>query len=337
MYRKQRFQCLLFIGLKAIALSAGGSLPDEHAPIGVMGEHSHKKGGWMVSYRYTDMLMDGNRDGSSNLGRADVLQDFPVVPVDMRMEMHSVGIMYGVSDRLTLMSMLPYTRKSMTHITRMGSRFKTVSEGLSDIKLMALQTLYESHKNRQQGYHKVLLNIGLSLPTGSIDEEDDTPAGPNQKLPYPMQLGSGTYDPILGVTYVNQRASWSWGGQVNAVFRLGNNSEGYRQGNERNATLWIAKNLNKWISVSLRLEGKDWGNIHGNDSELNPSVVPTARSDLRGGKRVDLLIGLNLLQGTGIFAHHRLALEFGMPVYQNLDGPQLQLQQRWTLGWQWAF
>ena len=31
--------------------------PDSHAPIGVMGDHLHHKGGLMVSLRYMDMMM----------------------------------------------------------------------------------------------------------------------------------------------------------------------------------------------------------------------------------------------------------------------------------------
>ena len=38
------------------------SLPDDHAPIGVMGDHAHKAGEWMLFYRYGFMKMDGNRD-----------------------------------------------------------------------------------------------------------------------------------------------------------------------------------------------------------------------------------------------------------------------------------
>lgn len=36
---------------------------DGHAPIGVMGDHLHKKGSYMLSYRFMRMSMAGNRDG----------------------------------------------------------------------------------------------------------------------------------------------------------------------------------------------------------------------------------------------------------------------------------
>ena len=31
--------------------------PDSHAPIGVMGDHMHKEGEWMVSYRFRYMIV----------------------------------------------------------------------------------------------------------------------------------------------------------------------------------------------------------------------------------------------------------------------------------------
>ena len=48
-------------------VSAGGEGHSGHhhkyedAPIGVMGDHLHDKGDWMVSYRYSAMKMKGNR------------------------------------------------------------------------------------------------------------------------------------------------------------------------------------------------------------------------------------------------------------------------------------
>ena len=39
----------------------------DHAPIGVMGDHYHGKGEWMVSLRHMRMSMAGNRDGTSDL------------------------------------------------------------------------------------------------------------------------------------------------------------------------------------------------------------------------------------------------------------------------------
>ena len=312
------------------------SLPDDHAPIGVMGDHAHKAGEWMLSYRYGFMKMDGTRDGTDDLTSAEVLSDFMVAPLDMTMEMHMFGFMYGVTDRLTLMGMGSYVSKSMNHVTRTQRKFKVETRGLGDTKLLGLLTILDS--GGAEGSHrpgdKVHLNLGVSFPTGDIDKRGDTPAGENQKLPYPMQLGSGTYDPILAVTWVRKYSDWSIGLQSDCVLRFGENDEDYRLGNQYGVTAWVAKNLNEHASLSLRVHGKIRNEIEGRDEELNPGMVPTARPDLSSRKSVKGFAGLNLYKPKGALSGNRLAIEIGWPLYQDLDGPQLKSDYSFTIGWQ---
>ncbi|MEO1652258.1 MAG: transporter, partial [Bacteroidota bacterium] len=81
------------------------ALPDAHAPIGVMGDHLHQKGEWMLSYRYMRMQMQGNRldsDGVSPVEIATQVENIffgspmqpptlRVVPTEMPMDMHMLG------------------------------------------------------------------------------------------------------------------------------------------------------------------------------------------------------------------------------------------------------
>src|SRR5882724_12256296 len=90
----------------------------------------------------------------------------------------------------------------MNHVTRDGFRFTETSEGLGDLQLRGLYTVYA----REGFRHRFLLNAGISIPTGSIDEKD---FGPDRslgraRLEYPMQLGSGTVDLLPGLTYLGQ-------------------------------------------------------------------------------------------------------------------------------------
>lgn len=82
-----------------------------------------------------------------------------------------------------------------------------------------------------------------------------------------------------------------------------------------------------------------WGNISGADPALNPAIVPTADPNLRGGNRLDLLFGLNFLvpKGLKFIKGQRFAIEMGFPIYQDLDGPQLETDFVLTAGWQYAF
>lgn len=168
---------------------AGHATP---TPIGVMGDHLHPQGDWMVSYRYMHMDMEGSLKGSDHISNKQIIsptgENFLVTPTEMTMDMHMLGVMYAPTGNLTLMAMAPYIKNSMDHRTRMGTTFTTGSEGIGDVQLGALYGLMEWNA---QHLH---LNLGISTPTGSINEKDHTPMG-RGRLPYPMQLGSGTWSP----------------------------------------------------------------------------------------------------------------------------------------------
>lgn len=308
-----------------------GSRPDMAPPIGVMGGHNPTQGTWMLSYQAMRMDMGGNRRGRNRISIPDVLNDFMVAPKEMTMDMHMLGVMYGITDDLAVMAMLPYLRKKMSHVNRAGVDFTTRSEGVGDAQVSGSVRLWAVRG------HGVQVSAGISLPSGSIDEKDDTPLGPNQQLPYPMQLGSGTYDFLPRVTYTGRSDDYSWGGRLGATVRFGKNDNGYRWGNIYRLTFWGARKWTNWLSTSLRLGGETEANIQGADPSLNPAMVPTADPNLRGGERIELSLGINLLAPSGAVKGHGLAIEFGLPVYQNLDGPQLERDWTATIGWRKAF
>lgn len=310
-----------------------GARPDGHAPIGVMGDHLHHAGGVMLSYRHMTMHMEGNRDGTYGLSTQQVFDTpFLVVPLEMTMEMHMVGAMVAPSDDVTLMGMFTWIDLEMEHVAMNpgGPRFTTKASGPGDTRLAALVRLWEGER---QSVH---LNAGLSLPTGSINERDATPASSDAKLPYPMQLGSGTFDLVPGVTYVGQTDDWSWGAQWMSTVRLGENSERYTLGDRHELGGWGARRLNDTFSVSLRLRGSTWGDVEGADPELNPMMVQTADTNRQGGSRLDAFVGLNAFASEGALAGHRIAIEIGAPVWQDLDGPQLETDLIATVGWRYA-
>ena len=303
-------------------------------PISVLGTHTHLAGEWMIGYKFMFMRMNGNRDGTDGKTVGDVLQDFPIAPTDMTMAMHMVEVMYAPSNDLTLMAMFPYLRLSMDHVTRSGLAFTTESQGIGDVSFSALYTVYG---DVERGRHRLLLIPGLSFPTGSIGEKGETPAGPDQQLPYPMQLGSGTFDLLSGLAYLGESDNWAWDAQAMGTIRLGENSRDYRLGNRLRLTSSVSRKLTNATSLFTGIEGYIWGNIHGADSQLNPAIVPTANPSLRGGERIDLVFGLNVYAPAGRYEGNRLALEVGFPVYQSLEGPQLETDWRLSAGWNWSF
>ena len=309
------------------------AIPLDVNAVNILEAHIHKKNEWMVGYRFMHMGMQGNLSGEQQISNTDVLKKYRIAPTSMDMEMHMASLMYAPTDDLTLMAMIPYQRNSMTLVNRMGKRFTTKSEGLGDLKLMVNAVAFRTKWDQ----HMISLKGGISLPTGSINKHDDTPMGQHQKLPYPMQLGSGTFDFLPGISYTGLTRDWGWGAQMIGTIRTGKNSDHYRLGDKLNSSLWVSRIWDNWISTSLRMNGQWWGNIKGADPELNVKMVPTANPDIRGGKRIDLLLSVELYAPQGVLKGQHLGVEIGLPVYQSLDGPQLEMDWKISAGWQWTF
>jgi len=329
----------------------------DHAPIGVMADHRHRKGEWMASYRLMHMDMAGNRDGTDTLSADHIATTVPnifsgnpgmpptlrVVPREMPMQMHMVGAMYGLSDRVTLLAMGMYLEKKMDHITYQGpagttqlGTFQTDVTGIGDTTLGAIIGL----DNWQRPHSQVNFGLSLSLPTGSITATDQvlTPMGmtPTLRLPYPMQLGSGTFDLKPSLTGFWRQGRWTYGGQASAIVRLGENDQSYTLGDVVELTGWVAFEPTPSISWSGRLKARAAGQIDGQDPNIM-APVQTANPDNHGGQTVEALIGLNLAGQAGTLSGHRLAVELGLPLHRDLNGPQMETDMTLTLGWQKAF
>lgn len=333
--------------------------PGDHAPIGVMGDHMHKAGEIMLSYRAAYMQSKGLIDGSTGLTATEAAAarfanrfsstagqptTLRVFPNKMTMEMHMVGAMAGVTDWLTLTAMGSWVEKDMEMTVFQGGAAgsttilgmaKTGSEGWGDTKLNAIWRLYQTETDH------VHMITGLSLPTGSITERDTmlAPSGMlmNMRLPYGMQLGTGTYDLTGNLTYTGRDGDLSWGAQISGRVPLEDeNDEGYKWGPSATYTNWGAYDWADWISTSLRLTYKWQDGIDGIDSTIiGPSTG--ADPDNYGGQSVYGGLGVNFIVPRGLLAGNRLAVEASMPLWQKTDGLQLERDYMITAGWQYAF
>lgn len=318
---------------------------DLRAPVGVMGEHNHARGDLMLSYRFSHMEMKGNRDGGSDIPASAIANSasnrfappatLRVVPINMSMQMHMLGAMYALDQNWTLMAMANYMEKDMEHLTFQGmsgatvlGSFRSRSRGLGDTELTVNRVI------AQQSDARLLLNFGVSLPTGKTDAEytvlAPTGARPVLRLPYPMQLGSGTYDVIAGLSYADQREQWNWGSQWRSVHRTGDNDDGYSLGDEHRLQGWLSYAKNHRLDFSTRIAYSHRENIDGMDTRIS-APVQTADPYRQAYKRLDLALGTSTLLDGG---RHRLGIEFIVPVYQHLDGPQLKSDWQLQVGWQ---
>lgn len=339
---------------------------DSHAPIGVIGDHMHKQGEWMLSYRFMQMEMDGNLIGANSVSPGQIASMIPnyhsvvtptgavavpptlrVVPKRMPMNMHMVGAMYAPIDDLTLMVMLPVIDKEMDHLTyaptparnaNVVGGFTTVSGGAGDLSLTGLIRLYEEHT--EDSVNHVHLNMGVSFPTGSISQFgttfDSFGRTANVRLPYAMQIGTGTYDLLPGITYTGHVGNVSWGVQYRADIPLGRNRASYAWGDKHMTTGWVAYQFIPAISASFRTQYTAQSAIKGFDALIG-GPVQTAYPENYGGEKLELFGGMNLVGQEGWVRNQRIAFEVGAPVYQSLNGPQLQTGWTAILGWQYAF
>ncbi len=321
---------------------------DGHAPIGVIGDHLHAAGEFMLSYRFMPMAMSGLRDGPSDLTDAEALaMDNPffgnpgqppkmrILPRDMTMQMHMFGTMYGLTDRITLMAMGMMVGRDMTLETHnlpgasIGT-FDTATWGLSGASASALIGLAD-------GNIRTHLLAGVGLPAGSLTETGEAllPNGTRRevRLPYAMQPGSGSFEARPGIVVQSKRERTTLGGQLAARLPLGDNSEGYRTGNAYLLNMWWMVQPTPAVAFSMRFLLERMGAIEGRDPMI-AGPVPTADPANYGGGRITGYLGVNVAGQSGVLREHRLALEFGRPFIQDLNGPQMPRDWELIIGWQ---
>jgi hypothetical protein len=288
-----------------------------------------KAGRTMVSYHFMYDNLKGNLIGTKRLSTAEVLARFETAPTDMKMQMHMFMVMHSFTDKLTLMAMIPYTKMSMGEVHRDGTRSTERSQGFGDVELRANYVLYA----RDDFRHRFLLNAGIGLPTGSINRLDDE----GERHEYGMQIGSGTFSVIPGVTYLGQAVPWGWGAEIMPTIRLGRNKNGYRLGNRFQPSFWGGRQMAPWISLIARFDGDIWGNIKGADPTLDPAAEPTKDPLRQGGKRLDFTFRTDVHPAEGILMGHSFFIDLVKPVYQSLNGPQLERRWAVRLGWHYEF
>jgi hypothetical protein len=328
------------------ACCTNGSCCDgSQTPAGVMSDHIHAKGAWMASYTYMNMMMKGNRTGTAKTDDKALYHDnYMMAPETMTMQMQMAMLMYGVTNRLTLMAMGGYTTYKMAMGMEMAMQMPGMAEasmnmsthtsGLADTKISALYNF--SHKETS----RFIGGIGVSLPTGTIRAAGTTMLGNDQRVPYDMQPGTGSYSIIPDITWVRQSGNFSYGANAGADIKLNKNTLGYKQGNLYHATAWASYRILPFVS-GLLAEGITTDKISGVDSAIAiPTYLqndPTTNTDHYGGKWGNIYAGLNFHLNQRVLKNFQLQIEYGIPIYENLNGPQMSAHSTMVATLQYKF
>lgn len=320
-----------------IAFADGGlrSRADKHAPAALMGDHVHAPGEWMVEYKYMNMYMEDNRAGSTTV--SDVAsRGFSVpsggttnngaTPTQMTHEMHMVHIMRGMTEDITLYTMLMLPSVTMDHLRGNDTSFTTHNSGFGDTTFGALLRLYSDVND------DLILNLAGSVPTGRIFRTSSIPTGAPTPLPYPMRLGSGTFNARPGITWKHYFETGSFGAQFQTDIPIGRNYRDYSVGDEFRLNAWYSHLLTDNLSTSVRIENLWRTDFDGEDVATNNAVISTNVEEFRGGYSLNLGLGVAALT-----KGHLLNVEFVPTLYQDLNGIQLETDWAFAASWSKGF
>ncbi len=304
--------------------------PDGHAPAGVMSDFLILNRELYVGVRFYNEKFRGTKLGTAEISSDDVLDFFAVAPLALDKKTVELDLRFGLFGWVTLEASMPVFQVTMLNTTS-TFLFETTSETWGDVAIRGLFDLLEMDQ------YRLSLTLGGTIPTGKLRKRDVGFSGVREILPYAMQGGSGTYDILAGLTFLNQNEVASVGAQFNSVIRVMDNWRDYRLGNEFSFSLWGAYNVSDWVSFSIRGLFESWGNVSGSDPGTDGTIDPSANSFAQGGERVQIPFGISFFLREGPAEGHRLLLEWYYPVHEDLNGPQLSTESTLVVSWQTFF
>ena len=250
-----------------------------------------------------------------------------MVPQDLQPFSEGLSVSYGVTDNFRspsqrdsrkVVDMETFAKGSTAVLGYSTGR----TDGLSDTQVAGVWRAYRDNINQ------INVNFGASLPTGSISNTQvlllPTGLSPVKRAFYGMQEGSGTFDALPGVAYSGVLGPWSWGLSYRGRIPLDDNTQGWRYGDYSELNAWGGYSWAPGLETTLRLNGNTQSAIHGFDPAIT-GFAEAADPAYYGGQHIDLYGGA-LVNGRylGLPTATSVGFEVGVPLYQNLNGPQLE-------------
>lgn len=266
-----------------------------------------------------------------------------IVPQNQFIEAQTMTLAYGVAKNLSVVLATGMVEKHSDLMTFYGNSNLIPrgmsfpgTDGLQDSSAAFVWRAYEDPINR------IKINLGMSFPTGSDHNLGGALLQPGggftiARAFYGMQSGTGTYDVLPGVMYAGTIAPWSWGLSYRVRLPLTYNPQGYMWGNYQEVNAWGGYTWFPGLTTTIRTNFNIQSPIAGADW-LMLGKLQSANPNFYGGKRIEMYAGADIdgkLLGAPGFS---IGVEGGIPVYQNLNGPQLSknwqagLALRWKVG-----
>lgn len=229
---------------------------------------------------------------------------------------------YGVSSKLALFGMLPYVDKRMD-ITLGTSRVRRHTQGLGDGQFFARYTVYQM--DRPGDTFRLAPFAGLKMPTGAHDKRDALGL-----LPRPLQSGSGSWDPFVGVAITRQTLDWEFDSAVS--YQANTAATGFEFGDKARLDASFQYRILPRPLDDAGVPAFIYAVLESNLIWNGKNKLAGATNTNSGGTTWNLVPGLQ-------YVTRRYVLETAVliPVVQQLNGTSLEADWVWTTGFRWNF
>jgi hypothetical protein len=315
------------------------------APMGVFGVDMPAAGKFNVSLTAQFANFSGQRIGTRGVSSDFVVATVPylfnptqtlrLVPQNVALAVQQLGIAYGVTKDVALVVNAQMLERNLDMLTfrglgrsvdRLGMSY-TGTDGFGDLVAAGVYRVY------QDDVHRFQVNLGMSFPTGRNEDTftllQPTGTYATSRAFYALQPGAGTYDIMPGAAYAGYLDQWSWGLSYRGRLPLGANPEGYRWGDYHEANVWGGYTWTPGLTTTLRVNASTLGQIRGLDWEIR-GRAPAANPAFYGGQRIEIFGGATVSGKFVGYENFSIAVEAGLPAYQNLNGPQIM--KDWQAG-----
>jgi hypothetical protein len=213
-----------------------------------------------------------------------------------------------VTEKIQVSALVPYQfhkRESTTGTENI--------QGMGDITVIAMYSLYQTHKDSTVYTHRLQIGGGVKMPTGKFDETNNT-GSVNQSF----QVGTGSWDFPLITEYVIKKENLGLNTMLNYTFKT-ENKKNYQYGNQFNysSTLFYLFDL---PTVKLVPQLGLAGEVYAANKQHNQEL-PDTSGDILFSK-FGIEIGKN---------NFSLGVNAMLPINQNLSNSKIEANYRWSI------
>lgn len=230
---------------------------------------------------------------------------------------------YGFTERFSGILAVPYLDKSLKLTRPGGDRIRREANGLGDIRTLLKYRVYT--KDKPGVTHRLGVFGGVEWPTG--DDNDKDRFG---RLPQPLQLGSGSWDPIAGLVWTTQKLGWEFDADLG--YKVNTKANNFELGD---SLLYNLSYQHRLWPRKLPEEGVPafvYGVVEVNGSYSQENEIEGRRDRNSGGHTVFFSPGIQWLNASWVV---EASVQF--PIIQDLNGDGLKADYAATLGFRYRF